>query len=187
MGHRQVFVLLTDTGTLFTKLIRIFTGKELNHASISFDEGLLDVYSFGRINPANPFSGGFVKEDVRADLFANARCAVYAYTVSEQEYGRMQEQAAFFEENRHHYKYNLLGLFAVLFNWEYNRSNAFFCSEFVGTILKETGGCRVEKPVSLLKPHELEKVFSLHLVYKGCLADYLQADSARESMDASIA
>ncbi|MCA1033851.1 MULTISPECIES: hypothetical protein [Bacillaceae] len=187
MGHRQVFVLLTDTGTLFTKLIRIFTGKELNHASISFDEGLLDVYSFGRINPANPFSGGFVKEDVRANLFANARCAVYACTVSEQEYGRMQEQAAFFEENRHHYKYNLLGLFAVLFNWEYNRSNAFFCSEFVGTILKETNGCRVEKPVSLLKPHELEKVFSLHLVYKGSLSDYLQADSARPRLDASIA
>ena len=37
MIEKKVYILLTDTGTLFTKLIKLYTKKPYNHASISFD------------------------------------------------------------------------------------------------------------------------------------------------------
>ena len=71
MTEKKVYILLTDTGTLFTKLIKLYTKKPYNHASISFDLELLEVYSFGRKTARNPFIGGFVKEDVNKGYPAN--------------------------------------------------------------------------------------------------------------------
>lgn len=51
----EIYVLLTNTGTLFSKTIRWYTKNMLNHASIAFDSDLNEVYSFGRKNPSNPF------------------------------------------------------------------------------------------------------------------------------------
>lgn len=45
---KEIYVLLTDTGTVLTKIIRSFTKDPLNHASIAFDQDLNEVYSFGR-------------------------------------------------------------------------------------------------------------------------------------------
>ena len=83
MTEKKIYILLTDTGTLFTKFIKLYTKKPYNHASISFDSELSEVYSFGRKTARNPFIGGFVKEDVNKGLFKEANCAVYALTVNE--------------------------------------------------------------------------------------------------------
>ena len=48
MIEKKIYILLTDTGTLFTNLIKLYTKKTYNHASISFDSELSEVYSFGR-------------------------------------------------------------------------------------------------------------------------------------------
>ncbi|MEM5591749.1 hypothetical protein AAHH67_08270 [Niallia circulans] len=69
MTERKVYIILTDTGTLFTRCIKFFTRKPHNHASISFDPQLNEVYSFGRRKPSNPFIGGFVKENVQHSFF----------------------------------------------------------------------------------------------------------------------
>lgn len=39
MAH-TIYIVLTKTGTLLSKAIGMYTGKEMNHASIAFDEGL---------------------------------------------------------------------------------------------------------------------------------------------------
>ncbi|USK36883.1 hypothetical protein LIS77_13090 [Cytobacillus firmus] len=62
MSNQKIYILLTDTGTLFTRLIKLYTKKPYNHASISIDPELKEVYSFGRKTAKNPFIGGFVKE-----------------------------------------------------------------------------------------------------------------------------
>lgn len=89
MIEKKIYILLTDTGTLFTKLIKLYTKKPYNHASISFDSELSEVYSFGRKTARNPFIGGFVKEDVDKGLFKEANCAVYALTVNEVQLQKM--------------------------------------------------------------------------------------------------
>lgn len=80
-----VYILLTDTGTLFTKSIKKYTKAPYNHASIAFDPTLKEMYSFGRKNPSNPINGGFVKEDVYTGTYSkypDTTCVIYKLEVS---------------------------------------------------------------------------------------------------------
>ena len=86
---RRIYVMLTDTGTLFTNMIKMVTKAPMNHASIALDPELREVYSFGRKDPANPWAGGFIKEDVNGPLFKRATCAMYSVTVSVRTFERM--------------------------------------------------------------------------------------------------
>jgi hypothetical protein len=170
---RNIYVVLTDTGTIFTRIIKLFTKNPHNHASISLDEELNRVYSFGRKKPRNPFIGGFVKENVREGLFRDASCAIYSYTISEKQFEKMRKKIMEIEKNKQHYKYNFLGLFAVVLNKEVERKNAYFCSHFVATILEESGiPLKRKKPLSLVTPNDIKDSFSLNLVYEGKLAFY---------------
>src|SRR5690554_5588184 len=91
MGEKTFYIILTDTGTFFTRMIKLYTKKPYNHASISFDSILKDVYSFGRKTPRNPFIGGFVKEDITGGIFKQARCAIYSCTATEEQIDRMKD------------------------------------------------------------------------------------------------
>lgn len=172
MTEKKVYVLLTNTGTLFTKTIKLYTRKQYNHASIAFDENLKDVYSFGRKRPRNPFIGGFVRENIKEGLFKNATCAVYCLTINETEYNRMQGYIKQIEANKEKYRYNFIGLFAVILNKQLKRDNAFFCSQFVASVLKQSGSIDFNIPLSLVTPHDLQVADNLELVYQGKLKDY---------------
>lgn len=172
MNEKKVYILLTDTGTLFTKMIKLYTRKPYNHASISIDPNFSEVYSFGRKRPNNPFIGGFVKEDIQAGLLEQARCAIYSCTVSETQIQKANDYVQKINEQKHNYRYNLLGLFAIAFKKQLKRENAFFCSQFVATVLKESGIIDFEKPLSLVTPHDLENIASFGLVYQGELSNF---------------
>ena len=172
MIEKKIYILLTDTGTLFTKLIKLYTKKPYNHASISFDSELSEVYSFGRKTARNPFIGGFVKEDVDKGLFKEANCAVYALTVNEVQLQKMNHYIKEIEAQKGEYRYNLLGLLGFLLNKPIKRKKAFFCSQFVATVLKECNIIDFGKSPSLVAPNDLQKVSKCQLVYEGELKAY---------------
>ena len=171
MSNAKVYLLFTNTGTLFTKLISLYTKHALNHVSIAFDEQLEEIYSFGRKNPYNPFIGGFVKEQLNEGLMKHADCAVYSLSVTKEEYEKMKEEVLKIEGNKELFKYNLIGLFAILFNQRIERKNAFFCSQFVATILNMKKNL-LEKAPSLVTPQDLMSLGTLRLVYQGKLSRY---------------
>ena len=173
----NVYIILTDTGTLFTRIIKLFTRHPLNHVSVSFTRKLDETYSFGRKRPKNPFIGGFVREDMNGSLFRHADCAIYCCSVSEYHYNRMKMLIKQIEVQQQLYKYNLIGLFGVLFNKRWDREKAFFCSEFVATVLYHGGIFIENKPPSLVKPHDFVVNPELQLVYEGPLNAYLLAQS----------
>lgn len=169
----EVYIILTETGTLLAKMIKRVTKYPLNHASISFTKELDTTYSFGRKVPNNPFIGGFVKEKLTGTLFQESNCAIYSCSVTECEYKQMLEFVQQIEKQQNNYRYNFVGLFCVLLNKELNRKRAFFCSEFVATILFK-GGIQVKnKPASLTKPFDLTESENLSLIYEGQLSSYL--------------
>lgn len=169
----EIYIILTDTGTFFTKMIKMFTKYPLNHASISFNRNLETTYSFGRKRPNNPFFGGMVKENLQGELFQQANCAIYKCSVSNQVYYQMLHLVKRMEQNKNMYKYNFLGLFGVLSNKEWNRKNAFFCSEFVATILSNGGISVNNKPACLVSPKDFTECKDLVLMYEGKLSTYL--------------
>lgn len=181
MTEKKIYILLTDTGTLFTKLIKLFTKKPYNHASISFDSELSEVYSFGRKRINNPFHGGFVKEDMNNDLFKQANCAIYSFTVTETQIQKMKCYIKGIEEDKESYRYNFLGLFGFLLNKPINRKKAFFCSQFVASVLKECSMLHFEKPLSLMAPNDFQSIPQLQFVYEGELNDYLNSGACGET------
>lgn len=171
MEEKKVYIIFTDTGTLFTKLIKLYTKKPLNHVSISFDKQLTNIFSFGRKKAYNPFIGGFVRERIAEGLFKKARCEIYSYSLSEVEYEQMQTKVRQIEAKKDLYKYNFLGLIAIMLKYNLKRKNAFFCSQFVATILNEKKGVLDISP-SQCTPQDLLAVNKLELVFKGNLVLY---------------
>jgi hypothetical protein len=171
---RKVYVLLTDTGTVLGKIIKLYTRKPHNHASIVIDDQFNKVYSFGRRNPRNPFFAGFVEENIRGGLFRKADCAIYCITITEKQFQIMNSKLRDMEENKENYRYNLIGLIAVALNLEMTRKNAFFCSHFVAAILEESGvDIQNQKPLSLVTPHDIKESASLELVFEGKLSAFI--------------
>ena len=66
---KKIYLVLTHTGTILSRIIRIYTKDEFTHVSISLDDELNEMYSFGRLNPYNPFLGGFVHENINYGTF----------------------------------------------------------------------------------------------------------------------
>lgn len=177
--EKKIYLLLTDTGTAFTRLIKSYTKKPYNHASIAFDVDLNEVYSFGRKTPKNPFIGGFVREDIESVLFRQADCAIYSLTVTDEDLQKMKQFIQLIAANKELYRYNLIGLFGVIVKKPIKRKNAFFCSQFVASVLKESNTINFDKDVCLVQPSDLLGSADFKLVYEGRLREYQHGDVAR--------
>lgn len=171
---KTIYIVLTDTGTLLSKAIGMYTRKDLNHASIAFDEQLTEMYSFGRKQRHNPFIGGFVKENAADGIFRDATCAIFSYQVSDEEYDRMRRRIRHIEMNKEQYRYNFIGLFGVAVNKGIQRNHAFFCSQFVATIVNEGGLQMFSIAPNLVQPHHFAQLKCLKPVYQGELQSYLR-------------
>ena len=66
---KEIYIVLTHTGTVLSRIIKDYTQDEFSHVSISLDKELKEMYSFGRLNPYNPFWGGFVQEGINFGTF----------------------------------------------------------------------------------------------------------------------
>ncbi|MDF2659969.1 MAG: hypothetical protein K0Q94_2760 [Paenibacillus sp.] len=173
---KRLYILLSDTGTWFSRLIKSYTKEPFNHASLAFDAELRDVFSFGRKYESNPFLGGFVKENIRSPLFLdeqrNTTCAVYVCEVSPEAYERIRESVLELEKRGDDYKYNALGLLGVVFNIKLNRDNAYFCSQFVSEMFRAGGVSLVPKCPEFTTPGDLGSSEHVRLIYTGSLRDY---------------
>lgn len=172
METKKIYFLLTDTGTVLNRSIKLITNKPYNHISLSFDESLEKLYSFGRKKAYNPFIGGFVKEDINGPLFLNAKCVIYCLEIDEGSYQQIKYNIKHFENNSNVYNYDFLGLFGVLFNIKNQRRNTYFCSHFIAHILRSSNINVIEKDPFFTTPADFEQIPNIKLLYKGSLANY---------------
>ncbi|GIN58509.1 hypothetical protein [Lederbergia ruris] len=172
MGGKKVYILLTDTGTILNRLIKLYTKQPYNHASIGFDLNLSEVYSFGRKTASNPFVAGFAKEDVKESLFRQADCVIYSLVVTEDQWKRLNHFIQAIESRKGDYRYNLFGLLGFMLRKPIKRRNAFFCSQFVAYVLKECNILEFDRSISLIAPNDFQEIPTLELVYQGKLGDY---------------
>lgn len=175
--EKKIYILLSDTGTILTRMIKSYTKQPYNHASIAFDTELNEVYSFGRKTARNPFIGGFVREDLQSVLFRQANCTIYSLTITNDEYKRMHQYIQDIADKKKDYRYNFIGLFGVMFNKPIKRKNAFFCSQFVASVLMENKIIDFEKDPSLTQPSDLPHLGDFQLIYEGRIKDYQNMNS----------
>jgi hypothetical protein len=171
----KIIILLTNTGTILSRIIKIYTREPYSHVSIGFDVELNKLYSFGRIYPRNPLIGGFIIENVNNGLysiFTDTICAVYTLEVTEAQYIRMRQVVNEFDKEKTKYKYNFLGLLGIATSIPIERENAYFCSQFAATVLEKSGIEIFNKQPELITPYDFRISKHLKLIYTGKLLDY---------------
>lgn len=170
---RKIYIVLTYTGTILSKIIKIYMKDEFSHVSIALDEELEEMYSFGRFNPYNPFWGGFVHEHINSGTFKRfkkTKTAIYSMEVNDEEYEKIQVTIKNFQDTKEKYKFNVIGLFAVALKLKIQKQNSFYCAEFVKYSL-ENSGIKTNLPL-VIRPDNFKYLENLNLEYEGILRNY---------------
>ncbi|WP_410513896.1 hypothetical protein PaeBR_05600 [Paenibacillus sp. BR2-3] len=183
---KDIYIVLTGTGTAFSGMIRWFTKADLNHASIAFDSELREVYSFGRKKMNNPFVAGLIQENFVDPFYSGTDCAIYHLRVSNQEFDMMHSHVTGMMQNQERYKYHLLGLVGVLLNIKIDREDAFFCSYFVASLFEETELQPVDKPSCFVTPEDFALSLCPHKIYSGKLSYYLRGADSHSARSTAI-
>ena len=170
---KKIYIVLSYTGTVLSKIIKIYTKAEFSHVSLSLDRKLHKMYSFGRLNPYNPFIGGFVHEGIDRGTFKrfkNTKREIYCIEVTSKQYNKIKREIRRFKRNKINYKFNTIGLFLSAINYKYTKTNSFYCAEFVKHLTDEAN-LELNLP-STVKPIDFKKNNDLELLYKGKLKNY---------------
>ena len=172
---KKIYIILTHTGTILSQIIRYWTKDEFSHISFALDADLEEMYSFGRLNPYNPFLGSFVHEYINKGTFKRfrkTRAEVYSMFVADEQYEKAKKTIAYFNKNKEKYKFNILGLACVSINKKIIKKNTFYCAEFVKHILKVSGVTEVNELPEIIRPENFKQLQGLILEYEGLLRKY---------------
>lgn len=171
---KHIYIVLSQTGTIFSKAIRLYTNDPYNHASISFDSSLSVMYSFGRRGRYNMLNSGFVEENFGRGLFTffpNAHCCIIEVPVSDEEYDKMFMLVKLFCLNPLGYRYNFLGVLAYIIHFNLNRDSHYFCSQFVSYILSQTSFWNSDPHFT--RPMDFMDIPHKRIVFEGRICDYI--------------
>ncbi len=174
-NDRNIYILLTHSGSMFSKAINIYTKDAYTHVSIGMDGDLNQLYSFGRLKPRNPILAGFVHEDIingTYGRFPNTRCVLYSLKVNDIQYKRVQKELRRFKYDGNKYRYNFIGIVGVMFNYPVERRHSYFCSQFVTDVLINSGINIINKPPGLTSPKDFINCDELEEIYEGTLSTY---------------
>ena len=163
--NKQLYIVISQTGTLLSRILKQITGAEYNHASISLSRDLERMYSFGRRHPYNPFWGGFVIESPRTGTFkrfSETKVLVLSVSVTEEQHAELKEMLDVMWKRRRKY-----------FHIVWKQEGCYYCSEFVGELLAKSRVDGTEQlRSSIIQPMQFLRMPHT-LLYCGKLREYV--------------
>lgn len=174
-SSKYVYIVISGTKTVLGQIIQKKLGVCYNHCSISLDENLERIYSFGRKELWHIFSAGFVCESKSNGFFKKywqSKVVVLRIPVMENQWLMVANIIKKFKTEEKHYKYSLLGLIYCYLGIAKNRKNKYFCSQFVSEVLNMAGISLFDKPESLICPHDFLELPQSKIIYKGQIGHY---------------
>ena len=172
---RDIYIVLSQTRSVVSRIIRFATGDAYTHVSICFGEDEGVMYSFGRLFPYNPLWGGFVRESVlfgTMKRFRDAKVAAVRIRLEESEYANLREYVCSMYSRRRQYGYNYIGLFAAKFGVVWRWNNHYYCSEFIKELLEQFGIAEKGELSDAARPIEFLNLRRGQLVYCGSLRQF---------------
>ena len=176
---KYIYVIISSTYTNFARTIRTVGRVKYNHASISLDEGLHDIYGFGRQKHAALFTGKLVKENISRftlDKVQNVDVSIFRIPVTEKQYDDISEFIKCVYEDRE-YMYNLFSVLTYPLTKGFSVYKAFTCIEFIMYLLTRIG-MEFDKPLYAYKPDDLLELLGDDLFYQGNLLEYVNEKKA---------
>ncbi len=172
---KKIYIVLTYTGTILSKIVKMYTRKEFSHVSIALDKDLDEMYSFGRLNPYLLLPAGFVHEGKNKGTFKRfkkTKTRIYSLQVADDQYDKLVEVINEIKDNKEAYTFNIIGLFLVAIHLKLRREKSLYCAEFVKYVL-EKSNIDVDLP-EIIKPEDFNNIKGLDVVYNGFLREYNQ-------------
>lgn len=170
---KKIYIVLTYTGTILSKIIKVYTKNEFSHVSLSLDNKLEEMYSFGRLNAYNPFIGGFVHEHLDSGTFyrfKKTKTRILSITITDKQYEDIENIINKFKINKNQYKFNTIGLFAVALKLRLKFNKSYYCAEFVKYVLDEAN-IQTYLP-EIIKPEDFKRINNSTEIYSGILLDF---------------
>ncbi len=171
---KHIYVVVSQTGSIVSRIIRRVTGDQYTHASIALDKKLDAMYSFGRIHPNNPVIGGFVKESPNYGTmkkFRMANIVVIQLKVADEQFNGINDLINSMYASRKKYHYNYIGLFLAKYGLHFHRDNYFYCSEFIKELLERFHIVEKNEFSDVVRPADLLDVKG-EIIFQGKLCDY---------------
>ena len=172
---KQIYIVVSQTGSLPSRVLRWITGDEYNHVSISLEEDLDTMYSFARRYAYYPFWGGLVRESRRYGAmrrFKKTQAVVMAISVDGELYSKMREYLEQMYLNRKQYHYNYLGVMLAGIHVHYHPTNHYYCSSFVKEMLVYFDLIKVDEMKRIVHPIDFLERFGEQEIFCGRLHDY---------------
>lgn len=171
----EIYIFISQTGTLFSRALKVATRHPYNHVSISLDRELNAMYSFARRNIYCPWIAGFIEENPDEGMFkikTQTRCQVYKLPLTPQQYEQLLLALDPFLKNLEQYRYNFLGLPFIWMGIPLNRRYHFVCSEFVAHLLMQVNIIRESHSGRMMRPYDFSMIEDVELIYEGYLREY---------------
>ncbi len=179
-SKKYIYLVFSRTGTLFSRVINFGLSHKYAHVSLSFDSSLNVMYSFGRINPDNPFIAGLIKENINSGIFTKfpySECMIYKVKVSETQLKTLKKELNIFMEEQKKYRYNFLGVFTAYWDKPREKDYYYFCSQFVSELLIKSSIYKNNKPPALISPKDLLDINNKEIIYEGLVCNYSKSIS----------
>lgn len=175
---KKIYILLAQSDTLISEVIRFVTRAPYNHAAIGVDDSLTCFWTFGRKLRFFPVIGGFIRERVNEGLYRHhpkTRCMISALEVTDEEFEEVRATLRHYLRHRREYHYNHAALFGGIIHRPFFQYKRHTCSEFVATVIQNCGIHRFAKPLPLTRPDELMGIPGLVPIFEGLMTDFQPA------------
>lgn len=172
---RKIYIMLTKSETILSKIVHLITKDEYTHVSIAFEDSMHVFYSSSRKNGRTLFPAGPCREHLFIGYFnrhPNIPCTVYELEVENDVYEKAKEEVDRIMNKDHEFHFNIIGLLLCRLNISYDRQYNFFCSQFVGEILHRSKAVRLPKKSSLMRPVDYMKLPGISCYFSGTVMDF---------------
>ncbi|MEA4920727.1 MAG: hypothetical protein VB078_07395 [Clostridiaceae bacterium] len=172
---KAVYVVFSHTSTYIGKMIRLATMNKYNHVSVSFYEGLNEMYSFGRRYINSPLAGGFIVE--RPDRYnspqQNISIKICRLAVSDAQYEEIENFIGSAFTNADKLIYNTFDAVFLVLHRRFRIKDAYTCLDFA---------CRTLKFDNIFSIRQLEKQLEDNVIYEGSFCDWVASAPPSEDL-----
>ncbi len=171
---KTIYIVLTRSTTVLSRLVHFVTADAYTHVAISFDKELCQLYSSGRKNGRTMFPAGPCRESLQNDCYSKCGTvpvAIYELQVSDEAYALAKQEVDSIIGNADEYHFNIIGLILCKLRIELRRKHHFFCSQFVSEVLTRSNALKLPKVPALMRPSDYIELPELRCCYEGYIND----------------
>lgn len=172
MKNKKIYILQVHTGTIPSKIVKIFTRYQYSHVLLSPDDSFKKMYSFGRRTISNPLNGGFIIESYDGIFFSKynkTKCRLYELKINEIQYLDLINILKEYEKEPLKYNYDFIGAIARTLHINVRRKNHYVCSQFVAEVIEMSKIYKFNKPTQFVKPIDFENLPNCEVIHDGYL------------------